>query len=945
MIAGVAAVAGAFAPSVMDWVRSRGLAADRQVRALRESLVADLPRSAVWLLHPDVGVVRFFGRGWELAQLDLWCQDPDAGVVRLICAGAGMGKTRLARQFAARLDGWQVWPVAAGQETLVASRIAGGETPKLLLVVVDYAETREPVGLATLLCAAARCPANVGRVRVLLVARSVGPWWSSLSGAYPQQAALMDSLTVERHVIQLGARADDRRPEQVVADAVEEFAAFLHRRVPTALSGVPYPADTPLLRLHAEALVALLGGPRSDDGRHDVLDEVLGHERRYWRGCARRAGLTPPGPAHRADTVLRDLVGIAALVGAGDDGEMAGVVRRVPALAGADETSVDEWMHWLRELYPAPSGRPERLGTLQPDLLAEHLAVAVLMEWTEAQRIAAFVGLAEGQAVQTLTVLGRAAAWQPAATTLIDAALVADPSVIGSAAIRVARQFPSLLPGRLAAFFSTANIDPKELRRLAQQVPFPSMELHSVALALTSRIVMAGSTTASASDRGLWLNSHALRLAEAGRRDEALSASKEAVSVRQELVAGNRADHLADLASSLNNYANRLAAVGRRREALTISGEALAVYRELAADNPNAHLPDLAGSLNNYAIRLAEAGRRDEALSASDEALALWRELAAGDRDAYLSDLAMSLGNYANCLAEAELRAEALTTNKETVALYRELAADNPDAHLPSLTKSLNNYANCLAYVGRRDEALTTSEEAVALQRKLAARNRNAQLPELAMSVSNHALYLGAVGRLDEALTTSEEAVALYRELAADNRDAHLPDLAMSVSNYANQLAAVRRQDEALATSEEAVALYRKLAADNRDAHLPDLAGTLNNHAISLAGSGRREEALTTSEEAVALRRKLAARDRVAHLPGLAKTLCGAGSVCLLVDGPMELALASCSEGLGYFEELERKHPGAFTEQLRAAIEMLAYIHHGLNNFEAAIALRARLEL
>jgi hypothetical protein len=60
-----------------------------------------------------------------------------------------------------------------------------------------------------------------------------------------------------------------------------------------------------------------------------------------------------------------------------------------------------------------------------------------------------------------------------------------------------------------------------------------------------------------------------------------------------------------DLASSLNNLSIRLAEAGRRDEGLTAIQDAIQIRQRLAAANPAAYEPDLASSLNNLSIRLA----------------------------------------------------------------------------------------------------------------------------------------------------------------------------------------------------------------------------------------------------------------------------------------------------------------------------------------------------
>ena len=59
---------------------------------------------------------------------------------------------------------------------------------------------------------------------------------------------------------------------------------------------------------------------------------------------------------------------------------------------------------------------------------------------------------------------------------------------------------------------------------------------------------------------------------------------------------------------SLNNLSVRLADLGRREDALAAIEEAVDAYRELAAARPDAFPPDLAMSLNNLSVRLADLG-------------------------------------------------------------------------------------------------------------------------------------------------------------------------------------------------------------------------------------------------------------------------------------------------------------------------------------------------
>ena len=126
--------------------------------------------------------------------------------------------------------------------------------------------------------------------------------------------------------------------------------------------------------------------------------------------------------------------------------------------------------------------------------------------------------------------------------------------------------------------------------------------------------------------------------------------------------------------------------MGRRDEAVPATEEAVTLYREQAAANP-AYLPDLARTLGNLGNRYGEVGRRDEAVPATEEAVTLYREQAAAN-PAYLPDLARTLGNLGNRYGEVGRRDEAVPATEEAVTLYREQAAANP-AYLPDLARTL----------------------------------------------------------------------------------------------------------------------------------------------------------------------------------------------------------------------------------------------------------------
>ena len=103
--------------------------------------------------------------------------------------------------------------------------------------------------------------------------------------------------------------------------------------------------------------------------------------------------------------------------------------------------------------------------------------------------------------------------------------------------------------------------------------------------------------------------------------------SEEAVALRRELAAANRDAYLPRLAGSLTNHGNRLAEVGRRAEAVPVSEEAVALRRELAGLNRDAYLGSYVQSEAALGYVLIEGARPREAVAPLIDALQLGPQL------------------------------------------------------------------------------------------------------------------------------------------------------------------------------------------------------------------------------------------------------------------------------------------------------------------------------
>ncbi len=836
------------------WVRA--METERKQAAKREGSRGRLPLrrpvarlkpneevSPATLLRPRHAVVGYVGRDRLLCDIAAWCEtereEPEPELW-LVTGPGGSGKTRLAVQACVEAEarGWTTGFLRAEASQAGLRNLA--DWPGRLLIVVDYAETRPAILGRLVEELRARAPRPPARI-ILLVHRSTSA------------EELLQTLDDQQDEDLAGVlRRATVTPLDDAASEVGRLELFDRAVTDLGVRAGSAPARPPRPRLRAahfarplSVLVAavLAGARRGADldalSEQDLLRELLaGPEASYWDRWNARLQLSLDPQDQRA------AVALATLLGADRESEALAIARLIPHLGAEPEWRLIAITRWLAKLYPGPAADGRiGIGALAPDRLAEVLAGDVLKQHPDL--LAAVIASAsDRQLAQALTVATRAAAADEEVRSQLRACLDAR---LGDL---LERAFAGADDELIAAVIGAMTIA-KPVNGAAEAGDrFPDVTavwMRPIAVAVTGLAVdgmrqRAAADPAAKAGLARQLSNHAARLAGAGRRDEALVVSEEAVTRYRELAAASQATHLPDLAAALSNHAASLVGAGRRDEALAVSDEAVTLRRQLA-DTSAAYVPDLAMSLSNHAASLAGAGRRDEALAVSEEAVTLRRQLAAANRAAYLPGLASSLSNHANRLAEAGRRDEALAISDEAVTLRRELAAASRAFYLPDLAASLSNHANRLAGAGRRDEALAVSDEAVTLRRQLAGANRAAYLPDLAKSLSNHANRLAGAGRRDEALAISDEAVAGYRELATASTAAYLPGLAAALSNHADRLAGAGRRDEALAISDEAVTLRRQLASASPAAYLPGLAASLANHANWLAEAGRAADA------------------------------------------------------------------------------------------------------
>ena len=617
------------------------------------------------LLRARSGVLPFVDRACLLAGLSAWMTAPEPFAVYLVGGRGGSGKTRLGVQLCveAAQRQWLCGLLSRTTDIAQLEVLASTATPRL--VVIDYAESRsEQLELVLPLL---RQQAKLeSPVRVLLLVRSAprrsDDWAEPLRGRGDCLDAVLDDVQV---------RVLDRMaptPEERKALFGSAAAAFTTRaglkdppKPPSVLAGPEF--ASPLLVSIAAYLAVHDPDQRVPTSRADLLEELVRHEDRHWQATA---------DADHVDIgdvdLRRRIVAVITLAGADDETEAADILR---LLSDLKDSSMAGRCHavarWGEKLYAGPRW----WNPLEPDLLGEHLV---------ATQLAGFREVLEGvlhrdnpaNLIQPLDVYARAAITDETLRAAVGKVLSTNTNLEALCRAAIKQAASTTKPEQLLSTTTAAEalnrvltvVDVK-LAKLSAAVDLlpdgADQILGPLALTLATKLAdhyrdLAASNPVYEPDLASSLNKLSVRLAGAGRRDEALTAISDAVTIRRRLAAANPAAHEPDLAASLNNLSAHLAAADPGNEgALTAITDAVEVYRRLAAANPAAHEPHLAASLNNLSNRLAAAGRRERrALTAITEATEIYRRLAAANPAAHEPDLAMSLNNLSNRLAEAD---------------------------------------------------------------------------------------------------------------------------------------------------------------------------------------------------------------------------------------------------------------------------------------------------
>lgn len=738
--------------------------------------------SPSFLLRPEFEVVPFQGRDESLRELISWCSEPQILSVRLITGAGGQGKTRLGRQLSQLLSaaGWRAGMLRAALTDAAVEKAQQTSFPCLL--IVDYAETR--VAQVTQLLRGLIQNQRLGLTRLLLLARSAGDWWTSLRTSEPH---FEYALGGSREIKLPKPASNPAMARQLYEEALEAFAKKLNVKVSTADMAPTELQDESILQLHVAALATVLEVGESNIGirQSDPTQTVLNHERRYWQRAASAAGL---GMYEAVD--LDRLMVAATMCGADDEGEAIALLQRIPNLPRQDNPG--NLARLIRRLYPSHS---RYWSPLQPDVLGEDFVAEVMLGSSAVSDVSRskltaqlFLGASAGQIYRALSLLVRAASRHAHIHRIVATLLRQDTERLAPFAIEIATQMPD--SGVLVSSLRQGLKELSEKRvvsELIEMLPDNTIALAEVAVDITQYALeyhRDHGNVADISKLPTLFKRLSNRLADVGRREDALDAIEEAVRHYRILVDTAPDSYLLDLASSLNNLSNRLSELRKSRAALEAIQESVDIHRKLIS-MAGGKSPEMIVSLNNFSNRFGEVGRPHEALNIIEEVVLEYRRTADDTIHRSLSSLSMALNNLSCTLAEINRPDEALSNIREAVVIRRHLFTVAPDAYLPNLARALNNFSNRLAESGKYEDALRTIEEAIALWRPLVIISHDTYLPELAASLNNRSNRLMDVGKEQSAHEAIDEAIRYYREFVTSLSDPDFPDLMIALSNLA----------------------------------------------------------------------------------------------------------------------------------------------------------------
>lgn len=763
-----------------------------------------LPPSS--LLDPAFEAVPFQERETLCSDIEDWAITGKWVSLRVYTAQGGMGKTRLFVEMCKRMHqrhGWDAGFIGTdifetGEETL---RRLLTSSQKLFLVI-DYAQVHISF-ISHLLRVASEEEPNDRRTCIILLARSEGDWLSQLTeDKFAARILGSQTVPITFSLESIEFTLQDRRKifDSALAAFGQHLSVAIANPEPPDLSGHQYNS---FLFILIAAYLQMMGSAK--DTEIEALNEVLRHERRYWRLALLQVDL--------GTSLLQQagvLMGMFTLsIRPQNYRDSAILVAKTPGFRDQTETAHIALARVFGDLYPGTG------GVLQPDRLSEHLVYEeiVLKGNDELLDIVLSKENDDSQHLHALTVLNRVATSYKSAIHILELRLRKDFLHLANVALTVAIQEP----GEIVNVLFTLVQESATVELLAQfetRLPRQTVHLRLLAALVETLLRDIFASISEGEDEAVLVElartstNLSARLVEIGRVADSIEVARDAVKICRQLVRMDVASHQLGLARALTNLSSALVEHGEFEDVEQFLEEAIRIYRNVVDIGEVTYLDELANVLTNHGTLLKELGKSHDALEALVEAVDIRRELSRKDGDVYSiheAGLSMSLNNLAGVLMSLERKDEGYSAISEAVQIRRNLNEANDDALLPELAQSLQGEADALLELGRFREALRSADESVSINRTLSRLYRPAFSFGLAKALNVEGAVLERLGDLNGARKCYNEGVEICRSLHNENSGAILIQLAMMLGNVGRVCRLTGEKAECLSAFEEAV--------------------------------------------------------------------------------------------------------------------------------------------
>jgi hypothetical protein len=535
------------------------------------------------LLQAKYEIVPYIDVTGTKADLIAWCGNNSRALGgRLIHGPGGIGKTRLMIEVAVILrgGGWMAGFFDRPHERVDATLkqrwqaldqlIAHGDD-RGLLIVMDYAEGRQDEVKAVVERLIGRIDGPARPIRLVLLARSAGDWWTALHDEIPdfQRVFRRDAQCAD--VVALPAVSAGQQRRDLFFESAKAFCPTLAAPGTVISAGEP-PRDLIArietgigyarpLAVQMEALLwCAADAPTGAVGVDVLLQRVLGLERGHWKKLL--GGLDE----ERERDMARGVAQITIVRGTNSRPSTERLLMADQFYQGqrTARVQVDSIIRSLERPY----GKPDRgLAYLEPDLIGEH-HVAMVSDIDLIEGCLSWIAdepteMQEKRRRDLLTVLQRASQPEHGATANHSAAALLD-HVGGRYTMSLASDMVAVMvetPGAMAHVLERRIdlLDEEALAAIDEELPLQSVTLMEISLRVAER-----------------------RADLARKMDAAANAAAQVPLALRENI-------LEHLAARVGTLGNRLSNLGRREEALAAAQEAVDIYRR--CPNPARRLP------------------------------------------------------------------------------------------------------------------------------------------------------------------------------------------------------------------------------------------------------------------------------------------------------------------------------------------------------------------